>query len=98
VTNEWDESDYQRQAQEDMAALRSVITPASLGVMTPTKNLAPRCTMSGRTQLITVGDWASDEFTESNVCHSTVRFRVRATDRPPVARILPHRTDGTPCR
>ena len=59
---------------------------------------APRCYMSGRTQLITVGNWARDERTECNVCHSTVRFRVRETDRPPVARILPHRTDGTACR
>lgn len=79
-------------------SLRGVMTPEYRGVMTPTSEKAPRCTLSGRTQLITVGDWASDDFTVCNVCGSRVRFRVRATDRPPSARILPHRIDGSACR
>jgi hypothetical protein len=65
---------------------------------------APKCVSNvpgERTQLIDdkAGDsWAGGEWTTCNVCGSRVRFRVRATDRPPSAKILPHRTDGTPTR
>lgn len=31
-------------------------------------------------------------------CGQRVKFWPRGTDLPPWARIMPHRTDGTPCR
>jgi hypothetical protein len=64
------------------------------------KSTAPRCVLAGATVLVPWDIWAKQE-TERHLCHqcgNRVRFRVRGTDRPPNARLLPHRTDGTPCR
>lgn len=70
-----------------------------------TKGQAPRCVPNSiapggeHTQLIPAeDDWAGGTHTTCNVCGSRVKFRVRGTDRPPSARIMPHRTDGTPTR
>lgn len=43
-------------------------------------------------------NWAGGTHTTCNRCGARVKFRVRETDRPPAARIMPHRTDGTPTR
>lgn len=69
------------------------------------KEKAPRCkprspAIGGEhTQLIPQeDDWAGGTYTTCNICGSRVKFRVRGTDRPPIARIMPHLTDGTPTR
>jgi DNA-directed RNA polymerase subunit RPC12/RpoP len=73
--------------------------------MATSASTAPRCEptkpwLTGEhTQLIPeADDWAGGTYTTCNLCGSRVKFRVRGTDRPPSARILPHRVDGTPCR
>lgn len=42
--------------------------------------------------------WVYGTTKRCNTCGNEVRFRVRATDLSPWARLLPHRVDGTPCR
>jgi hypothetical protein len=71
------------------------------------KSTAPRCGGSDTTQSIE-GEievdrvmrsaWAYGTHKSCTVCGQDVKFRVRATDMPPWARVLPHRTDGTPTR
>jgi hypothetical protein len=64
-----------------------------------TSEKAPRCTGSNTQQSIEPPlSWSHDERKPCTVCGQMVKFRVRATDLPPWARILPHRTDGTPTR
>ena len=84
----------------------SLLTPGG-GDARTTNARAERCPCSGHTQSIdgTVvlegveqPAWVYGTHTTCNSCGHRVRFRVRMTDRPPWARILPHRVDGTPCR
>lgn len=72
-----------------------------------TKSDAPRCEGSNTKQSVSgtvVVDgaeqsaWAYATHKVCTVCGQSVKFRVRATDTPPWARVLPHRTDGTPTR
>jgi hypothetical protein len=79
--------------------LRGVMTPGTVGVMTPNEK-APRCILAGAVVLVPREIWPHQD-TERHLCHQCgqmVRFRARATDLPGIARLLPHRTDGTPCR
>lgn len=75
--------------------------------MAKTKSTAPRCGNSDLTQSIEGkievdgalrSAWAYGTHTTCLACDHRVKFRVRGTDTPPWARIMPHRTDGTPCR
>lgn len=60
---------------------------------------APRCDGSNTVQSVEPpDDWAGGTHKPCTVCGQRVKFRVRGTDLPRWARILPHRTDGTPCR
>lgn len=76
-------------------------------VVSVTKTDAPRCAGSNTSQSVE-GDivvdgavrpaWAYGTHKVCTVCKQSVKFRVRETDMPPWARVLPHRTDGTPTR
>ena len=65
---------------------------------------APRCSGSNTVQSVEKpDDWTDgrphgEARKPCTVCGQRVPFRVRGTDLPPWARILPHRTDGTPTR
>lgn len=68
---------------------------------------APRCEGSNTRQAVkgqVVIDgryypaWAYGTHKVCTVCGQSVKFRVRITDTPPWARVLPHRTDGRPTR
>jgi hypothetical protein len=71
------------------------------------KEKAPVCSGSGGKQSVD-GEiaidgawrpaWSHADYKTCVVCGQQVRFRARGVDRPPWARVLPHRTDGTPCR
>lgn len=98
--------DPDRERVASREGLRGVITPAKVDVMTPTEK-APRCeprpgalqlSPEHRQSIPDEDDWAGGTHTTCLRCGQRVKFRVRATDVPPWARILPHRTDGTPCR
>lgn len=63
------------------------------------RSQAPRCDGSNSVQSIEPPDsWAEGTHKPCTYCGARAKFRVRETDRPPWARIMPHRTDGTPTR
>lgn len=66
--------------------------------MSDSSEKAPRCEMSGRTQSVEREAWINETPSPCLVCGQIVKIRSRATDLSPWAKIMPHRTDGTPCR
>jgi hypothetical protein len=63
------------------------------------RSQAPRCSGSNTVQSVNPpDDWVKGETKTCTVCDQSVKFRVRDTDLSPWARVLPHRTDGTPTR
>jgi hypothetical protein len=69
-----------------------------LAAMAPDQK-PPRCQSSGFVRPIDRDEWVKETpMTECARCGNQVKCRVRGSDTPPLARILPHRIDGVPCR